>query len=315
MKKIRIPRLKKHRSFAEKFGRDTAFFGSREKHEPTDVGSVPFLLLCMLGVALLTLGIMFLGKLWKVESVHAEDGRYYTAVDVLNAAGIQTGDEMLGFDGFVVAKELKEEFPLMDRVKIRKKLNGHVAITFTEVGELYYTCHNVNYYIIDAETREVLCIMATPDEARRVGAIYLGLPECTRVRVGETLSFVNLPYIPETDVPELSTYELETDVPEKENAYVFEFVEILMASELADRVVGMELGDRYDLQVVLEGGILIRLGDMDELERKLTVTKRCLDDKAQEGFNAGTLPVLVDVTNPTHIIHRASPEIDLPPWA
>ena len=171
MKKIRIPRPRKHRGFSEKFGRDAAFFGSREKHEGPDVGSLPFLLLCMLGAAVLTLGILLLGKLWKVESVHAEDGRYYTASDVLAVAGIRTGDELLGFDGFTVAKELKREFPLLDRVKIRKGLNGRVTVTFTEVAELYYTCHNVNYYIINAETREVLCVSATPDEARRVGAV------------------------------------------------------------------------------------------------------------------------------------------------
>ena len=210
---------------------------------------------------------------------------------------------------------MRQELPLLDRVKVRKGLNGRVTVSFTEITELYYTCHNANYYIMDAQTREILGVFATPDEARRVGAIYLGLPECARVRVGEGLSFVNLPYTPETDVPELSTYELETDVPEKENAYVFEFVELLMASELADRVVGMELGDRYDIQIVLQGGILVRLGDTGEMDRKLTVVKRCLDDKVQEGFNAGGLPVLVDASDPTHIIHRASPEVILPPWA
>ncbi len=315
MKKIRIPRPQKHRSFSEKFGRDTAFFGSREKHERPDVGSMPLILLCMLGVAVLTAGIMLLGKLWKVESVHAVDGKYYTAAEVLKVAGIQTEDEMLGFDGFAVVKELRREFPLLDRVKVRKQLNGRVTVTFTEVEELYYTCHNVNYYIINAETREVLCISATPDEAKRVGATYLGLPACARVRVGETLTFVNLPYVPETDVPEPATYELETDEPEQENAYVFEFVEILMASELSDRVVGMELGDRYDLQVALEGGILLRMGGMEELDRKLTVAKRCLDDKEQEGFNPGGLPTLVDVSDPARIIHRSSPDVILPPWA
>ena len=315
MKKIRIPRPKKHRSFAEKFGRDAAFFGSREKHEPPEVGSVPLLLLCMLGAVVLTVGILFLGKLWKVQSVHAEDGQLYSAAEVLKAAGVQTGDEMLGFDSFAVVRKMRQELPLLDRVKVRKGLNGRVTVSFTEITELYYTCHNANYYIMDAQTHEILGVFATPDEARRVGAIYLGLPECARVRVGEVLSFVNLPYTPETDVPELSTYELETDVPEKENAYVFEFVELLMASELADRVVGMELGDRYDIQIVLQGGILVRLGDTGEMDRKLTVVKRCLDDKVQEGFNAGGLPVLVDASDPTHIIHRASPEVILPPWA
>ena len=315
MKKIRIPRPPKYRSFAEKFGRDVRPFGSMEKHQSPDYGSVPILMLCMLGTVLLTVAVLFLGKLWKVEAVTAEDGQYYTAAVVLNGAGIEAGDEMLGFDGFTVAKELREKLPLLDKVKVRKHLNGSVTVSFTEVESLYYTCHNQNYYIINAKTREVLCVSAKPDEARRVGAFYLGLPECARVRVGEELTFVNLPYVPETDAPEISTYELETDEPEKENAYVFEFVETLMGSSLSERVIGMELGDRYDLWLVLRGGIRVRVGTMDELERKLTVADRAMKDKAQSGAYPNGLPILVDVSDPARIIYRVSPEVELPDWA
>ncbi len=314
MKKIRIPRPPKYRGFADKFGRDARPFGSG-KHSPPDYGSLPFLLLCMLGVTLLTVAVLFLGKLPKVKSVTAEEGSYYTGAVVLAHAGVEAGDEMLGFDGFAVARELKEKLPLLDKVKVRKHLNGSVTVSFTEVEFLYYTCHNRNYYIINAETREVLCVSADPDEARRVGAVYLGFPECTRIRVGEELTFINLPYVPETDAPEISTYELETDEPEQENAYVFEFTEILMKSPLAERVVGMELGDRYDLWFVLRGGIRVRVGTMDELERKLTVAERALEDKAQNGGLASGLPTLADVSDPARIILRSSPEVELPDWA
>jgi cell division septal protein FtsQ len=315
MKRIRIPCPRKHRSFAEKFGRDARPFGSGEKHNPPDYGSLPLLMLCMLGTALLTVAILFLGKLWKVGTVTVEDGQYYTASVVLSSAGIEAGDEMLGFDGFTVARELREKLPLLNKVTVRKSLSGSVSIRFTEVESLYYTCHNQNYYIVNAETREVLCVSSKPDEARRVGAVYLGLPECTRVRVGEELTFVNLPYTPETDAPEISTYELETDEPEKENAYVFEFVETLMDSSLSDRIIGMELGDRFDLWLVLRGGIRVRVGTMDELERKLSVADRALRDKAESGAYPNGLPILVDVSDPARIIYRVSPEIELPDWA
>lgn len=315
MKRIHIPRPRKYRSFAEKFGRDAVFFGSREIHQKPDYGALPLLLLCMLGAAVLTVSVMLLGKLWKVNGITAEDGQLYTAATVLEYADIEVGDEMLGFDGFAVVKQLREHLPLLDEVKVRKHINGTVTISFTEVTRLYYTRHNVNYYIINAETHEVLCVSAKPDEARRVGAIYLGLPECARVRVGEKLTFVNLPYVPEIDAPELSTYELETEEPELENAYVFTFAETLMASPLSDLVVGMELGDRYDLWLVLSGGIRVRIGGMEELERKLTVAKRSIDDKMQAGFHSGGLPTLVDVSDPARIIHRTSPDIELPDWA
>jgi hypothetical protein len=145
--------------------------------------------------------------------------------------------------------------------------------------------------------------------------VYIGLPEATRVRVGEKLSFINLPYEPDSMPEELVTYELETDVPEVEHAYVFDFVEALMASPLASRVTGMELGDRYDIRLVLDGRILVKIGDMDELDRKLTMTERSLEDRAQAGKDDGSLPVLVDVSDPARIIHRASPDIQLPDWA
>ena len=315
MKKIRIPRRPKRLPFKEKFARDARPFGSGQRYTSPDLGSIPLLLLCMLGVVILTVGVMLLGKLPKVTSVSAEDGTYYTAAAVLAHAGIEAGDEMLGFDGFAKAKELKKSLPLMDKVKIRKHLNGSVTVSFTEVEKLYYTCHNQNYYIINAETREVLCVAGDATEARRVGAIYLGLPECTRVRVGEELTFINLPYAPETDSPELSTYELETYEPERENAYVFEFVEILMESSVAERVVGMELGDRFDLWLVLRGGIRIRVGTMDELERKLTLADRSLQDKAASGGIPAGMPTLVDVSDPARIIHRSSPDVELPFWA
>lgn len=315
MKKIRIPRRGRYRSFGEKFARDARPFGSGEKPTPPDYGSLPFLLLCMLGLAALTAAVFFLGKLPKVKSVTADEGVYYSATAVLAHAGIEAGDEMLGFDSLATARELKEKLPLMDKVRVRKRLNGSVTVQFTEVESLYYTRHNQNYYIIDAETHEVLCVSGDATEARRVGAIYLGLPECTRVRVGETLTFINLPYTPETDVPEISTYELETYEPEKENAYVFAFVETLMASPLWERVVGMELGDRYDLWLVLQGGIRIRVGDMEELERKLTLADRSLQDKAASGGIPDGMPTLVDVSDPTRIIHRSAPDVELPDWA
>ena len=222
---------------------------------------------------------------------------------------------MLSFDRFSLKRALKESLPLIDTVKVHRRLNGDVTISFTEFTNLHYTQHNENYYIISADTKEVLCVHANPTEAKRVGAIYLGLPETARVRVGETLTFINLPYQVETVAPELVTYELETEKPEVEYAYVYAFAEALMSSPLAPRVTGMELGDRFDIWFVLDHSIKVRVGSMDELERKLTFTERSLREQEDKGFDANGLPTLVDVSDPARIIHRTSPDIDMPDWA
>ena len=312
---FRRGRKPKPLTFEEKFSRDGDFFGSREKKQPPRYGKLPLVMICFMGGVVLCLAVLLLTSFWRVGQVTAHDGEHYSAARVLECAGVEAGDGMLSFDRYSLKRTLKEALPLIDNVKVRRRFNGDVTISFSEFTNLYYTQHNVNYYIISADTKEVLCVHADSAEARRVGAIYLGLPETARVRVGEKLTFVNLPYQIETDSPELVTYELETDVPEVEYAYVFDFVEALMASPLAPRVTGMDLGDRYDIRLVLDGRILVKIGDMAELDRKLTMTERSLEDRAEAGKDDGSLPVLVDVSDPARIIHRASPEILLPDWA
>ena len=159
MKKITWPswlRLPKRNSFAAKFGRDTEFFGSREKRKKRRVLPVILILLGMLGGIFLSITIMGAGSFWRVKDVTAQDGSIYTGAVLVEYSGVRAGDGMLGFDTFVVARQLKKDLPLLDKVKVRKKLNGTVTISVTEQTDLYYTRHNQNYYIISSNTHEVL---------------------------------------------------------------------------------------------------------------------------------------------------------------
>ncbi len=313
MKKIRIPHPKKPRTFNEKFGRDVAFFGSREKHTPPSCGKWPFVSLCALGGIVFVVAVILLGGVWKVSEVTAEDGEYYTAASICEFAAIAPGSEMLGFDVRTVRARLRKSLPLLDDIRVRRHLDGTVSITVTEEENLYYTQHNLNYYILSADTHEVLGVYAQPDEAKRVGATYIGLPECTRVRVGEKLTFINLPYAPDSAPQEWTTYEVETDEPEQENAYVFDFIRQLTTSSVSDRIVGMELSDRYDLHVILDGRIRIQIGNMNELDRKLALAARVLADKKDPV--PADMVALVDVSDPARVIYRISPDISLPDWA
>lgn len=315
IRKINLPRRPRPKPYTDKFSREGTYFGSpvgwrrgAAKH------LLRLSLCCVVGMALI-LTVYLLSGLWRVTEIITHDGELYSAELVLLSIDVETGDDMLSFDTVTLAKDLRRAMPLMKNVKVRRHIDGRLTVHFEEETSVYYTQHHTNYYMISAETREVLCVDSRPVEAQRVGAVYLGLPEATRVRVGEEISFINLPYEPDSAPVELVTYELETDEPNVENAYVFEFAQALMSSPLAPRVTGMELGDRFDLWFVLDGCIKVRVGNMDELDRKLTVTERSLKDRAEEGFDAGGLPTLVDVSDPARIIHRTAPDIQLPAWA
>ncbi len=313
MKRPLIPRPRRATPFMQKFGRDTEFFGSRKKPEPPPKTYLPMILFCLVGGLILCLAISLLGLLPKVRNVTAKDGRIYSAEVLVHYADIESGDLLWGFDSASVAKQMREYMPLLDTIRVRKHLNGDVSIRVTEHENLYYTCHNRNYYVFTADELRVLCVRPTDSEARQGSAVYIGLPESARVRVGETVTFINLPYASDTTAG-TSGYEAETEEPEVENAYVMTFVEAVMKSPFADRVMGMELSDRYDLWLVLEGSVRVSVGDMSELADKLSIAHRALEERGLSAGSTDGLPVSVDVSDPARIVFRSSPDIDIPDW-
>jgi hypothetical protein len=78
---------------------------------------------------------------------------------------------------------------------------------------------------------------------------------------------------------------------------------------------------------VLDRRIKGRVGNMDELERKLILAARTLAEREEAGGEddsmpggtpgsmPGSMPVILDVSNPARIIYRMSPDIVLPEWA
>ena len=66
---------------------------------------------------------------------------------------------------------------------------------------------------------------------------------------------------------------------------------------------------------VLKGCVRVRVGSMDELDRKLTLVARVLQDKSESGGIPEGMPSLIDVSDPARVIHRASPDIEMPFWA
>ncbi len=314
MKRPIIPIPRKRVSFASKFGKNVALFGSPRRHEPPPKTYLPHILFGLTGLLTLSLVVCLLGFLPKVGEVSAEGGRMYDAAQLLQYADIESGDDLLGFDSRAVEKRLKEAMPLLKSVNVRKHINGDVSITTEEYDRLYYTCHNRNYYAFTTDKWDVLCALSEDGEPRRVGAVYVGLPECARVRVDEQISFIDLPYETESLSEDQVDYDFGKEDPKKENAYVREFVNTLMTSSLAPRVRGMELSDRYHLWFVLDGSIRVSVGDISELSEKLRSAEQILTERAASGVDAGEMPIEVNVSDPTRIVVRSSPDVDIPSW-
>lgn len=298
-------------AFAEKFGR-TGPFGT---NIPAKVRFRTVRLARRLAVTLLVLTLVCAACLgasyvWRVQSITASGSLRYEESVLTEHCGLAVGDTMLGFDCARVEEQLRDEFPLLASVQVTRRLDGTVSIQVTDEGRLYYTRHNGNYSLISAESLRIISVMADPYSWGELSPVYLGLPEEARLRKGEKLTYAWLPYPPEGAEDEVSTYEIETGEAVEDFAYVNDVLGAVMGGPLADRVTGLELGDRYGLWFLLDGHIQVLLGDSGNLSYKLSQAMAVLERQTVSG-----LPAVLDVTDPARVTYREVADLALPSWA
>ena len=270
------------------------------------------MILSFVSIMILSAAILTVTYFWKVTSVTVEGTVQYDAEIIADASEIRMGESVMNFDAKIIMERLQGQYPLIRSVKIQRRLNGAVILKVIEETELYYTRHHSNYYLISAEDRMVLGVSSYSVEYREYGAIYLGLPEEARVRVGERITFAYLPYEPVSEPEAAATYEIVTAEAEEEYAYVWSFLTAVEKNEaFKDRITGVELSDRYDLYLILDGYVKIRFGSVKELERKLKIAAEIM----QKELDGSRIPAVVDVSNPEKSTFREDPEMILPDWA
>ena len=299
------------KSFARKFGRHTPWKG--RGHTPLWPWKLSFWLILSLASLMILTGAVFgVSHLWKVKSVTVEGTVRYDAEVIADASEIKSGESMMNFDASTVKESLRRDYPLIRSLKIRRKLNGQVILKVTEETDLYYTCHHSNYYLISAKDRTVLGVSSYGVEYREYGAMYLGLPEEARVRVGEKITFAYLPYEPVSAPEAAATYEIVTAEAEEEYAYVWEFLSAVRDNGvLKDRITGVELSDRYDLYLVFDGYVKVRFGNVKELDRKLKIAVEIMGKE----LDGSCIRAVVDVSNVEKSTFREDPDMTLPDWA
>ena len=83
------------------------------------------------------------------------------------------------------------------------------------------------------------------------------------------------------------------------------------------KICGVEQGSFAEKAGILPQDFLVSVNGNDindVLDYRFYMTERSLADREAAGKDDGSMPVLVDVSDPTRIIHRASPDVELPDW-
>ena len=111
----------------------------------------------------------------------------------------------------------------------------------------------------------------TEEEAKSLGCIKVKLPDIICATAGRVPEFANV----------------------RNEKYIYETAEFVLASSLCERVGSLDLCDKYNMTMTVDGKYKIKLGDRESMETKLRIAAAVLEDEMfQKDIKA-----LIDVTD------------------
>ena len=207
-------------------------------------------LFILVGIVLLIL------PAFKIKKITVKGNDLYTEEEVLNAAGIRVGDEILATDWDGVLHDV-ESLPYVRETNIKVRFFS-VTIEVVEepvlvasYGPYWYTLNNELRVLEISESEELL-----PPGTR------ITLPAVTGLLQNEILEFT------------------QTEI---DRSYIGELLETLDAKESPNRITALDVSQKFNLSFELEGNCRVILGSTENLETKLERAEQILAEKHSAG--------------------------------
>lgn len=129
-------------------------------------------------------GIIFvMSVLLRVNEIRVEGNEHYTAQEIINATGLETGDNIFFFDKFSTISRAYTKLPYLEEVTVERRLPGTVTIRVVESKALAYLAVGDEEWTIDRSCK--VLGKAVAGEAEELIPIY-GIQPGT-LMIGERL--------------------------------------------------------------------------------------------------------------------------------
>lgn len=240
-----------------------------------------FLLLVMCGLIIFGL-IRFIKSFMKI-SVFEITGDYpYESEEIINASGLKKGDKLYDIDEEKIINTIKLKCPYVKNVKVESKFPNRIKFNIESFFAAYYVEIFGDYYAIDANMR---VLEETSDNTK----------------------FINLK-VPKLCIPNIKTAivgsELIYGADESEIKFTEEFLSVLRMSTFTSRLTLVDIDNRFEIYVQVDGKIDVYMGNSEKAKEKLKAVETALADPRLERC----ISAKIDVSNPNSF--SVAPVID-----
>lgn len=229
-------------------------------------------------VLLLTLYVLY-AYVFVVDFVEVSGNARYTSEQILSACGINVGDKLydLPVDLDELAERLMKKFPYIEAVDVGRVIPNRVVITVTE-DTAEFAAEIYGEYVLLSEGLRVLEISDVKPEA---DFIRLVLPEVKNAVEGECIEF-------KTDMFNVASTAATA----------------VCSEAMRSGTTVLDISDRFGIWIGYEDRYKLMIGDINDIELKLTIAFEMMKNEIFAGGNKGTI-YLENTGSPSVIIDNS----------
>ena len=218
--------------------------------------------------------LLIILPMFRVKTIKVEGNSYYTAEQIIEATGIEIGQEMVTVSKGQMTEGIWKDCKYVDEVSIGKYFFS-VKIKVTERKNVMYTEFNGKYIALDQSFK---ALGESENEADFEGFLKVTLPEIASLSIGGQINF-------EKDEMDLSYISQLFDTLEKEGKL--------------ESVSSMDLSKKFSVSFVMENACRVKIGKVSDMSAKLRMVDEILQVKG--GVFAALSEVDVsDLQKPTY---------------
>lgn len=259
-------------------------------------GAICVLIVLIVGI-ILSINLLFKVTDFRVENpdrVTPANTGIYTEQQIIDASGIQVGDNLLGFSTKEKAAQILSQLPYLDSVQVRVQPPGTVILQVQPAVERFKLEYNGSWLILS----DKLKVLRTEAEGPS-GLILLeaNLPDGQSVAPGAMLNLESdssLATPVPTVEPGQKTPETAAEPTETANEVLYQVLDELDSHGLLDGTSVISLTDLSELNLLYQGRVSIKLGTSNNLDYKVRLAAYIVLDTGGDGLTSsdrGTLDV------------------------
>ena len=220
---------------------------------------------------------------FRVQTIEVVGNGYYSPEEIVQAAGVAEGDNLLTVSRGSVAGNIMAQLPYIESVRVTRKLPNTLLLTVSEFDATYaVTDTEGDWYLITANGK------VTEKVEAREAKSHIQVTELTiePPTVGEIIQVH-------------ADEEEELAAQGQFNALTSLLTEIENA-ELVKQIVSVSVPSSYHISVSYEGRFAVDLGNTERLDYKLEFLKKVIAE--QKEYASGTIDLSLSEGEEAHVM-------------